>query len=139
MDAFSGSTSPTTTEVSTWLDDAEAEVTQYLEGAGIPTSGLSSNAQTVLKRFVVSYAEARVRMAWASSQGDGDNDDGGVSMLVFTDFLDDIIARPAQWGETLTGGSAPAGTIRIRSNTIAVVSSTTAAGDKPAFTRAEVF
>jgi hypothetical protein len=89
---ISTGTKPTTAQVEQWLAEGEA-----LLLAGISARGLSAPADTttsagqILKSWATDFAEAHVRMAWASTAGD-ENKDGQSLLERFDKRLDELYA-----------------------------------------------
>lgn len=143
----SATSHPTTTEVTAWIDEAEAMARLTLNGVGIPTSSLSDDAKAVLKSKVEKYAEGQTRRAWASADGTGANDDGNPLIAEFYAFLADIKLNPSGWGQELGGGAGNTDTTLLRSHVTSgvtgpdgVTARTVSNGDfAPVMTRAEKF
>lgn len=137
---ISSSSKPTTTQVQSWLDEAEAHLRGALSAAGLPTSYTAGgDAAIMLKTWATDYAEGRCRLAWASSEGSDDNQDGVAVVEEFNRRIADIMDRPSRYGELLGAGSAPTNSRRIRAHvTNHPDGKTIAAGDfAPTFTTGE--
>ena len=111
-------TKPSSTEVSAWVDEGEAEIYATLQAAGIdPTACAGAVALKILRSWVCDYAEGHARMAYASAGGDGQNDDGKDILERFYKRLDDILANPSRYGAMLSAGTSPTDTLRVRGST----------------------
>lgn len=116
--ALGTSTTPNTTTVQGWLDEAEAETRGVLRANGIGTDlgaatlgySAGSDGAIILAKHVVDYVEGRVRAAWASSDGSGENEDGQRELEGYNARLKDMEDRPTVWAARLSVvGEAPAG------------------------------
>ena len=136
------STTPSTADVTAWLNEAEAIIRAELTAQSLPNTFTSSgDPEAVVKELAITYAEGRTRQAYAGAGGDGDNDDGVSQIRAFGEWRTDLRARPAIWGEILGAGSAAAGAVRFRSHvTNHPDGKSIAAGDfRPTITTTEVF
>lgn len=138
---FGASTSPSTTDISGWIDTAEARLESALASVGITVPVTATRGIEVLKELAIDYAEGRVRRGLASAGGDADNEDGQDLITRFNDAIASIEGNPAGWSAIVEGGSASDTTRRVRSHTLDHPDgSTVSAGDfDPVFTRAEKF
>lgn len=104
---------PSLAQVSTWLDEAEARLDATLARAGI---AMAASRYAVVRPFIADDAAGLVRMAFAATGGDGQNDDGKDLRERFDAFLASILDDPEGWGRALSGAAPPsAGASRLRS------------------------
>jgi len=132
------STEPSTTEVSTWIDEAEADLTTALKAAQCNTPIDDADALEVMRKWVCLYAVGMTKKAWASGAADG-NDDGEAELAQFEALLRDINADPAFYVAKLSGSGS--GRRLVRSHVLDNSDSKTVAdGDfDPIFDMDEVF
>lgn len=97
---ISASSSPSTTEIGAWIDEAEARLHGALRAGGLPTTGFGAEAILALKGIVVDYAEGRTRQAFAQTAGD-DSQDGRQLLADFKEALDSISHEGEKWAEIL--------------------------------------
>lgn len=109
------SSKPTTTQVTAWITEAEAEVNGLLSALGL-TSPATGDGATILKHKVVAYVAGLVQQAYANAGGD-ENDDGRAEIDAWDQFLDELAAESVKWGGVLQGGSAGTGAAKARSHT----------------------
>ena len=116
-ETIDGSSNPNTTQVTAWLEEGEAFVLGSLRAAGLDTSyDAGSTGFKILTSWIVDYAEARVRIAWASAAGDG-NPDGQDQLLQFKETLAELRRNPILYGEMLSAtGAVPDATQRVRTH-----------------------
>ena len=104
---------PSATEVGAWLDELSAEIRLMFTGLGLPTSFTAGTDQALLMTGIVAnVAAGRCRQAWASSQGNA-NDDGEAAEARFRAWLEDVRRRPGYYGELLGAGTAPTESLEI--------------------------
>lgn len=109
-------TTPNSTDVVEWLDDAEAGLRSHLNAIGVTDlpADDTSNAGKLLKRWSEDYALGMVLIAFAKAAGAGDNEDGESLIKAYDDRLNDILNRPSVYGDLMSGGSGPAATKHVR-------------------------
>jgi hypothetical protein len=113
------SSSPSTTEVSAWIDEAEAELIGTLESVGLATSfAANSRGSLVCRAWISAYVAGLVRRAHAASGGDGANADGQREIDDWRARIQRIVTSPAEVGAVLGGGSGPSSTTRVSSHVI---------------------
>lgn len=83
----SGSTSPSTTQVDYWIDEAEALIHGALSAVGLDGPFSDADQVKILRSWCLDYVEGRFRMAYAAAGGDGRNDDGKDLVERFEDRL----------------------------------------------------
>jgi len=134
-------TEPSTTDVQVWLNEAEAFLTGTLQSAGLPTTySEGSVGQLMLQAWASDYAEGRVRVAWASAGGDGNNDDGREEINRFFEILDRIRKNPVAFGAELATGDVADAVQQVRSHVTDTADKSISAGDfDPTITSTELF
>lgn len=141
LGAFSASTRPTSTQVGTWIDDAEALVRNELRAAGVGvTFSAGSDAARELKRVVLDYVEGYVRQARDATGLDEPNDDGLVQLDRFEKWIDDLRRNPDRVSAKLEGATS-SDAMQVRSYwTSGRDGKSIAAGDfEPTFKKGGVF
>ena len=98
------STKPTTTQVETWLYEGEAYLKGALAAGGITAPAAGTDGGKLMTTWATDFAEAHVRMAWASTAGD-ENKDGASILERFDKLIADIMSRPAMYQAMLNSGS----------------------------------
>ncbi|MEK0431095.1 MAG: hypothetical protein RL139_899 [Gemmatimonadota bacterium] len=110
---ISTTSKPTTAQVQDWLDSGQSMLDGALLAAELPAPYTSDHAKAILKMHLVSYVEGRVRQAYASAGGDGNNDDGRDLIEAFEGgpnrpgLIEKIAANPVLYGSMLAAGSSP--------------------------------
>jgi len=100
---ISGSTKPTSTEVSQWCTDATSMVVGALNGCGITVPTAAGDGFNIIKSWVCDYAEGRTLLAWSAEDAD---QSPGLSLIdKFKTQLADILDKPAFYEAMLNGGS----------------------------------
>jgi hypothetical protein len=111
------STKPTTTQVETWLYEGEAYLKGALSAGGITAPVAGTDGGKLMTTWATDFAEAHVRMSWASTAGD-ENKDGQSIMDRFDKLIQDILARPAIYqGMLNSGGGSASSTDTAGANT----------------------
>lgn len=106
---------PSTTQISSWIDKAEARLNNALRAAQVaPVPVTDSDGVSELNDLVTSYAEGRTRAALAAAGGDGDNEDGQDLIDDFEELLKDIQKHPSWYEAKFNQGSASSSTRRLR-------------------------
>lgn len=134
-----GSSKPTTTQVDTWILEAEALLHGALNAGQCVTPITGGDGIKLMRSWACDYAEGHVRQAYAAAGGDGNNDDGKDLLERFDARLQDILDNPARYSSMLNGGSAASGTSHFRSHITDDVDGRTRDDDgfQPAFTKAD--
>lgn len=127
---------PSSTDVNTWLERAEAKLHAALISGGIATPITSTHGVSVMKDWTEDYAEGRLRKAYASADGDGDNEDGEDLIEAFRELCKDIVNNPHIYDAMLNNAATEA-TRRVRGYvTDNTEDKTVSAGDfAPTFTK----
>lgn len=110
--------SPTETTVGQWIVSAESILHATLRAVGVGVPVTDREGSYVAKRLVLDYAEGHLRKAYASSGGDGTNDDGKDLLEDFDKFMLSFKNDPATAGAIFGGGSAPESTRQLQSHTM---------------------
>ena len=121
------STKPSSTQVQDWLDTGQQLLDGALLAGELPAPYATAHAMGILKTWLVSYVEGRVRMAYAAAGGDGNNDDGKDLVQAFMGtsegaaqpgLLEKIMTSPLVYGSMLAAGSAPDSARRLSSHVL---------------------
>lgn len=115
---FGAGTKPTSTQVSTWITDAEGMLNAALSGAQITQPVTNANGILVCKGLVLDYAEGRTRLALDSTISDDANSLGATLVRDFKALLLEL-TKPegnAVWAAILGGGGAGGSTRTVRSH-----------------------
>ena len=112
---FSGSTSPSTTDIDNWIDEAEAILEGALQSAQIATPITSTQGVKIMRHWLSSAVVGTGRMSFASAGGDGGNKAGEEQIEKFNEKLIDIINRPQLYQQQLGAGSGTTASRQIRS------------------------
>lgn len=97
-------TGVTTAIITQWITEAEARLDNALSAQKItaPTDG---NGNEILKNVSAEYVAGLVKQAYASTAGDGTNDDGRLQIDEFREVLADIRINAEQWNRELNGAT----------------------------------
>lgn len=107
--AITSTSKPSTTEVSDWIDEAEAEILGALAASSIPTSYASgTRGFRILRGWVGGYVAGLVRVSWAASAGDGGNQDGQRELDDWKARLRMIADDPSRVSAMLSEAGSPA-------------------------------
>ena len=136
-----GSSSPTSTQVSEWIDEAEALIHGALNAAEVTTPITGTDGIKIMRSWVLDYSVGRTRIAFASAGGDGSNDAGIEDIERFNDRVTDILNNPSRYSAMLNAGSGGSAARQIRGvQTDNDDDLSVSGGDfAPTFTRDEVF
>jgi hypothetical protein len=138
---FGANTSPSTTQIGVWIDEAEGALAAHLNAAQVSTPITNANGILLMQSWACDYAEGRTRLALASGGVDQSADDGQKLIDRFDARLKDILDKPATYSAMLNAGSAGDETRQIRAYVLDNDDDETIDdGDfDPTFTRDEVF
>lgn len=100
---FSASTTPTNTQVNTWLDDGEATLNGCLQGAGLPAPYTAQAAKDILGEILIDLVEGRVRNVVSSARGTPDKD-GQDLIEGFKQVCKDFLTDKVFWAGVLGAG-----------------------------------
>lgn len=106
--------SPTSTQALTWIEEAEAMVVGALTAAQCAIPAAGSSGAKIIASWVCDYAEAHCRMAWVAAIGGG-GEDGSKLLEAFDKRLDAIAENPARYDAMLNGGGTDSSR-RVRSH-----------------------
>jgi len=109
-----GSSSPTSTQVSEWIDEAEALLHGALNAAEVTTPITGTDGVKIMRSWVLDYAVGRTRIAFASAGGDGGNDAGIEDVDRFNERVTDILNYPMRYSAMLNAGSGSSSSRQIR-------------------------
>ena len=122
---------PSSTTVSTWLDEAEAELSNAIAGAGGSTS-LSGDALELFRGWVEERVAGLVLSAYASAGGDYQNDHGATHEITWRERLKSLKKNAAAFRS-----AAAAVSLRSYVSNNADSKSVSNGDFEPAFTRGE--
>ena len=103
---ISSTTNPSTTQVSGWVDQAEAQIDAILRGVGLSVP--ATDAKTVLEfREAVAWKVSGVLLqAYASAVGDPGNTTGESRIKDWNDWLERVRTNPSQYGAEFGQGTS---------------------------------
>ena len=104
---------PTATQVSAWVDEGEALLGGALSAGQITIPITDASGIKLMRSWTCDYAEAHLRMAWASTANDG-NPDGQQLLDRFNATIDDIYSHPSRYQASLWSGASSESTRRVR-------------------------
>lgn len=138
---FGSSTSPSTTDIDNWIDEAEALLEGALAASQIATPITSTAGVKIMRAWLTGAIVGTVRMSFAAAGGDPNNQAGESQIEKFNERLTDILNRPQIYQQQLGGGAGTSASRQIRSYvTDNTDSKTLADGDfDPTFTTATEF
>ena len=132
------STKPSTTQVDSWITEAEALLEGAMLSGGLTVPNTNTRGIEILTSWASDYAEGHARQALAAAGGDGANDDGKDLLEKFDNRVTDILDHAARYGQMLEGGAAPDGARIVRSYPLNNQDSKTVDDVQPIFTRPEL-
>lgn len=100
------SSQPTTTQVSSWIDEAEAELDGVLAAQGLSTPLSGTGPIRIAKSWVSEYVAGRVLRAYATAGGDPTNEQGRTEIEQWRLRMKEIAADGSRFGSILGQGSA---------------------------------
>lgn len=108
-ETIDGSSSPTTTQVEAWIDEAEARIRGVLRAAGLATTYSDTDSVNILTNVVADYVEGRVRLAWGSGTGGTEDTEAGERLIAkFDAFIQELRTGAIQLGSELdASGDVP--------------------------------
>ena len=112
---FSASTSPSTTDIDTWIEEAEAILEGALNSAQITTPITSTTGIRILRAWLTNAVVGTVRMSFAAAGGDPNNNAGESQVEKFNEKLEDIMNRPQIYQQQLGAGSGDDSSRQLRS------------------------
>jgi hypothetical protein len=113
---FTASTKPSTTDIDNWIDEVEALMEGALDAAQITTPVTSTKGVKIVRSWVSEAVIGTVRMAFAHSGGDPNNEAGQHQIEAFNERLTEIMNNPQRFQMQLTGGAGSESTRQIRSH-----------------------
>ena len=136
-----GSSSPSSTQVGEWIDEAEAILHGALNAIEVSTPITGTDGTKIMRSWVLDYSVGRTREALAAAGGDGDNDAGRDEIERFNNQVEEILNNSMRYSAMLQAGSGDASARQIRSYVLDNADSKTISdGDfSPTFERGEQF
>lgn len=101
---ISGSTSPSTTDITSWITYAEAEIDSTLTAIGLDPPITDATGIEVLKGIACLYAEGQTRLALDTNNA-GEGDDGTAMIERFFERVKEIRSDSAFWFDKLGEGN----------------------------------
>lgn len=100
------STSPSTTTVDSWIEEAEAELDGILsaQGLSVPLSG--TNPIRIARGWVAEYVAGRVMRAYATAGGDPANEQGRTEIEAWRLRMKEIAMDASRFGAQLGQGTS---------------------------------
>lgn len=96
---INGTSKPTDTQVSGWIDYAEAIMRAVLAAQGLSTTyAVLSDAALILGKWATDYAEGQTRKVWAEHK------EGDALIDAFEEFVEKMRTRTIQIGSELAAG-----------------------------------
>jgi len=136
-----GSSSPSSTQVGEWIDEAEAILHGALNAIEVSTPITGTDGTKIMRSWVLDYSVGRTREALAAAGGDHGNDAGREEIERFNTRIEDILDNSMRYSAMLQAGSGDASARQIRSYVLDNADSKTISdGDfSPTFERGEQF
>lgn len=132
----SGSTSPSVTDVDSWITEAEQILTTELQALGAATTYDSGSAAEARLRWLAeTYAVGQFRRAFATAGSSGEVDAGAAESQVFWDEVRSWRTMPTWAGSTFGGGSPTSSTKLLASD--ATTQPANYVASSPSFARSE--
>jgi len=136
-----GSSSPSSTQVGEWIDEAEAILHGALNAIEVSTPITGTDGTKIMRSWVLDYSVGRTREALAAAGGDHGNDAGREEIERFNTQIEEILNNSMRYSAMLQAGSGDASARQIRSYVLDNADSKTISdGDfSPTFERGEQF
>ncbi|MAB56166.1 MAG: hypothetical protein CL524_01315 [Aequorivita sp.] len=112
---FDSNTSPSTTDLGNWIDEAEAVLEGTLNAAQISTPITAAAGVKIMRSWLTDACVGITRMAFANAGGDPNNTAGQSQIEKFNQLLSDILNRPQIYAQMLGGGAGTTASRQIRS------------------------
>lgn len=111
-----GSSDPSASQVTAWLDEADGRLNGVMAACGIstPIPATQTDGRNWLKSLATDYAEGHVRMAYAAAGGASTNRDGRDLLESFMAIEQWMLEHPAQTQGRIEGGNVDAGVRAVR-------------------------
>lgn len=106
--AIGASTNPSSTVVSGWIDDAEAELDGVLGAQGLSTPLTGTGPVRIAKSWVSEYVAGLVMRAYATAGGDPNNEQGSTEIAQWRARMTEIARDASRFGSVLGQGSTAA-------------------------------
>lgn len=134
-----GSSSPSTTDIDGWIDEAEAVLNGALSAAQIVAPVTSANGVKICRAWVTDAVVGTLRMAFAAAGGDPNNNAGQDQLDKFNDRINEIINNPQRYAMILGGGAGTTASRQLRSHVTDNLDGKTAADFEPTFSTSTEF
>jgi hypothetical protein len=115
---FTATSKPSTTDLDNWIDEAEAVLEGALDAAQITTPVTSTKGVKIVRTWVSEAVIGTVRMSFAHSGGDPNNESGQAQIEAFNERLTDIMNNPQRYQMLLSGGAGSDSSRQIRSHSL---------------------
>jgi hypothetical protein len=126
---------PSTSDIDSWIESAEAQINAYLKAGGSIVPITDADGVEQLRELTLEFAEGRTRRALAPPGSS--TDDADKLLDGFKEILKDMRENPAAWGAQTSGGSADEDTTRLRNHVVNDVDGRTRADFAPTFAKAD--
>lgn len=101
-ETISAGSTPSTTQVEAWIDEAEGRIRGVLRAAGLTTTYSDTDSVNILTHHVCDYVEGRVLLSFASGTGGTEDREAGTALVAkFDTFLADLRHGAIQLGSEL--------------------------------------
>ena len=134
-----GSSSPSTTDVDAWIEEAEAVLDGALDAAQIPTPVSTAKGIKICRSWVTDAVVGTLRLSFAAAGGDPSNNAGQDQVEKFNERLTDILNNPQRYAMILGGGAGTAASRQLRSHVTDNLDGKTAADFEPTFSTSTEF
>ncbi len=117
---FGTTTKPSTTQIDSWITEAEGVLTAALKAAQVTTPVTEANGVQLAKSIVLDFVEGRTRIALSSG---GDSDSGQIGVQMIGDFRTLVYkiaegSNASLWGAMMAGGNAGDAPCAVRGHVI---------------------
>lgn len=113
---LTASSEPSQTDVSSWLDQLEAELLGELAAVGIESTEFSSRGALIVTGWLGEAAAGLVQTAHAAAAGNGSNPDGQARLDRWAKLLEDIRSAAPSYRQKLCGADASGASSLLRAN-----------------------
>jgi len=111
---ISATSKPTSTQVEGYITTGEAMLLSALGASDCGLPEATDDGGVIIGSWITGYAEGRLRMAYAATDADGDNDDGKDLITKFEDLIKDI-KNNGSWYDAYLNGAAGSESRQMRS------------------------
>ena len=109
------SSEPNDTQVSGWIDEAEAALEGALAAGQVSVPVTNANGIKQMRAWALDYPVGMTRLAYGATGGESAEDEGTAMIERFWDRVDDILDNPSRYSAMLSGGTAGDSTRGLRS------------------------